>query len=185
MTNKKKFSACRRLRVKVRLSNEDICPVLTVCQSSLIQKRLCIATGQCAKPAQSTGEKSDKESKGVRSSPWVLQDHSLLLLYSSSRFLFFFSLLLTGEWPITQEKVKHLAVRCRGYILHFYIVSLPFSSVSVCVHCWTLCCSFAVEDEESTIEEQEATEVAADQKAELAELTKEGTFYISDVRSCL
>uniref|UniRef100_A0A672M150 E1A binding protein p400 n=1 Tax=Sinocyclocheilus grahami TaxID=75366 RepID=A0A672M150_SINGR len=35
-----------------------------------------------------------------------------------------------------------------------------------------------VEDEESTIEEQEAMEVAADQKAELAELTKEGKFYI-------
>lgn len=35
---------------------------------------------------------------------------------------------------------------------------------------------FAVEDEESTIEEQEATEVPADQKAELAELTKEGAF---------
>lgn len=48
-----------------------------------------------------------------------------------------------------------------------------------------LCCSFAVEDEESTIEEQEATEVASDQKAELAELTKEGKFYKSDVRSCL
>lgn len=48
----------------------------------------------------------------------------------------------------------------------------------VCVLCWTLCCSFAVEDEESTIEEQEATEIAADQKAELAELTKEGKFYI-------
>uniref|UniRef100_A0AAR2JMG4 E1A binding protein p400 n=1 Tax=Pygocentrus nattereri TaxID=42514 RepID=A0AAR2JMG4_PYGNA len=32
---------------------------------------------------------------------------------------------------------------------------------------------FVVEDEESTIEEQEAMEVAADQKAELAELTKE------------
>lgn len=48
-----------------------------------------------------------------------------------------------------------------------------------------LCCSFAAEDEESTIEEQEATEGAADQKAELADLTKEGKFYISDVWSCL
>lgn len=32
----------------------------------------------------------------------------------------------------------------------------------------------AAEDEESTIEEQEATEVAAEQKEELVELTKEG-----------
>lgn len=47
--------------------------------------------------------------------------------------------------------------------------------VSVFMTFNSVCC-FAVEDEESTIEEQEATEVAADQKAELAKLTKEGEF---------
>lgn len=35
-------------------------------------------------------------------------------------------------------------------------------------------CVFAAEDEESTIEEQEAMEVPAEQKEELVELTKEG-----------
>lgn len=84
MTNSKKFSACRKLQVKVRSSNDYIWPVLTVCQSLLIQKRRCIVTGHCAKPAQSSGEKSDKESKAVRSSPWVLKDPSSLLLNSSS-----------------------------------------------------------------------------------------------------
>ncbi|XP_056319297.1 E1A-binding protein p400 isoform X2 [Danio aesculapii] len=38
-----------------------------------------------------------------------------------------------------------------------------------------------VEDEESTIEEQEATEAAADQKAELAELTKEAEVPLDDL----
>ncbi|KAA0713853.1 E1A-binding protein p400 [Triplophysa tibetana] len=38
-----------------------------------------------------------------------------------------------------------------------------------------------VEDEESTIEEQEATEVAADQKAELAKLTKEAEVPLDDL----
>lgn len=37
-----------------------------------------------------------------------------------------------------------------------------------------VCVCFAAEDEESTIEEQEAVEVAAEQKEELAELAKEG-----------
>ncbi|XP_067269517.1 E1A-binding protein p400 isoform X2 [Pseudorasbora parva] len=38
-----------------------------------------------------------------------------------------------------------------------------------------------VEDEESTIEEQEATEIAADQKAELVELTKEAEVPLDDL----
>lgn len=37
-----------------------------------------------------------------------------------------------------------------------------------------VCVCVAAEDEESTIEEQEAMEVAAEQKEELVELTKEG-----------
>lgn len=36
------------------------------------------------------------------------------------------------------------------------------------------CVCVAAEDEESTIEEQESMEVAAEQKEELVELTKEG-----------
>lgn len=40
-------------------------------------------------------------------------------------------------------------------------------------------CVFAAEDEESTIEEQEAMEVPAEQKEELVELTKEGQRLLS------
>ncbi|KAL1269607.1 hypothetical protein QQF64_031896 [Cirrhinus molitorella] len=76
--------------------------------------------GQCAKVTQSSGEKSDKESKGE-----------------------------TGS----SRKRKS---------------STTLSDVEV-------------EDEESTIEEQEATEVAADQKAELAELTKEAEVPLDDL----
>uniref|UniRef100_A0A673GND8 E1A-binding protein p400-like n=1 Tax=Sinocyclocheilus rhinocerous TaxID=307959 RepID=A0A673GND8_9TELE len=76
--------------------------------------------GQCAKVTQSSGQKSDKESKGE-----------------------------TG--PSRKRKS-----------------STSLSDVEV-------------EDEESTIEEQEAMEVAADQKAELAELTKEAEVPLDDL----
>ncbi|XP_026126563.1 E1A-binding protein p400-like [Carassius auratus] len=75
-----------------------------------------VSKGQCAKVTQSTGEKSDKESKGQ-------------------------------ETGISRKRKS----------------STSLSDVEV-----------HIEDEESTIEDQEAVEVAADQKAELAELTKEG-----------
>lgn len=56
-------------------------------------------------------------------------------------------------------------------IFHHGHVWLPVCSVlTVCV----CVCVSLVEDEESTIEEQEAMEVEADQKAELEELTKDG-----------
>ncbi|XP_059378485.1 E1A-binding protein p400-like isoform X2 [Carassius carassius] len=77
--------------------------------------------GQCAKVTQSSGQKSDKESKGQDTGP--------------------------------SRKRKS---------------STSLSDVEV-------------EDEESTIEEQEAMEVAADQKAELAELTKEAEVPLDDL----
>ncbi|XP_073675637.1 E1A-binding protein p400 isoform X2 [Garra rufa] len=79
-----------------------------------------VKQGQCGKVTQSSGEKSDKDSKGE-----------------------------TGS----SRKRKS---------------SNSLSDVEV-------------EDEESTIEEQEATEVAADQKAELAELTKEAEVPLDDL----
>ncbi|XP_052418774.1 E1A-binding protein p400 isoform X2 [Carassius gibelio] len=80
-----------------------------------------VSKGQCAKVTQSTGEKSDKESKGQ-------------------------------ETGISRKRKS----------------STSLSDVEV-------------EDEESTIEEQEAVEVAADQKAELAELTKEAEVPLDDL----
>ncbi|XP_026100542.1 E1A-binding protein p400 isoform X7 [Carassius auratus] len=77
--------------------------------------------GQCAKVTQSSGQKSDKESKGQDTGP--------------------------------SRKRKS---------------STSLSDVEV-------------EDEESTIEEQEAMEGAADQKAELAELTKEAEVPLDDL----
>ncbi|KTG33622.1 hypothetical protein cypCar_00000979 [Cyprinus carpio] len=80
-----------------------------------------VSKGQCAKVTQSSGEKSDKESKGQETGP--------------------------------SRKRKS---------------STSLSDVEA-------------EDEESTIEEQEAMEVAADQKAELAELTKEAEVPLDDL----
>uniref|UniRef100_A0A8C2PPC9 E1A binding protein p400 n=1 Tax=Cyprinus carpio TaxID=7962 RepID=A0A8C2PPC9_CYPCA len=77
--------------------------------------------GQCAKVTQSSGQKSDKDSKGQETGP--------------------------------SRKRKS---------------STTLSDVEV-------------EDEESTIEEQETMEVAADQKAELAELTKEAEVPLDDL----
>uniref|UniRef100_A0A9J8DHX8 E1A binding protein p400 n=1 Tax=Cyprinus carpio carpio TaxID=630221 RepID=A0A9J8DHX8_CYPCA len=89
------------------------------------QKVLCLqkaaSKGQCAKVTQSSGQKSDKDSKGQETGP--------------------------------SRKRKS---------------STTLSDVEV-------------EDEESTIEEQETMEVAADQKAELAELTKEAEVPLDDL----
>ncbi|XP_077079277.1 E1A-binding protein p400 isoform X10 [Siphateles boraxobius] len=90
-------------------------------QQKVISLQKAASKGHCAKPAQSSGEKSDKESKGQETGP--------------------------------SRKRKS---------------STALSDVEV-------------EDEESTIEEQEATEGAADQKAELADLTKEAEVPLDDL----
>ncbi|XP_043102530.1 E1A-binding protein p400 isoform X6 [Puntigrus tetrazona] len=89
-------------------------------RQKVLSLQKAVSKGPCAKVTQSSGEKSDKESKGE-----------------------------TG----TSRKRKS---------------STSLSDVEV-------------EDEESTIEEQEAIEVAADQKAELAELTKEAEVPLDDL----
>ncbi|XP_016091611.1 E1A-binding protein p400 [Sinocyclocheilus grahami] len=89
-------------------------------QQKVLSLQKAVSKGKCAKVTQSSGEKSDKESKGE-----------------------------TG--PSRKRKS-----------------STSLSDVEV-------------EDEESTIEEQEAMEVAADQKAELAELTKEAEVPLDDL----
>ncbi|XP_058640215.1 E1A-binding protein p400 isoform X2 [Onychostoma macrolepis] len=89
-------------------------------RQKVLSLQKAVSKGQCAKVTQSSGEKSDKESKGE-----------------------------TG--PSRKRK--------------------PSTSLS----------DVEVEDEESTIEEQEAVEVAADQKAELAELTKEAGVPLDDL----
>ncbi|XP_051525000.1 E1A-binding protein p400-like isoform X2 [Myxocyprinus asiaticus] len=90
-------------------------------QQKVLSLQKAASKGQCAKPAQTSGEKSDKENKVQEA--------------GSSR------------------KRKS---------------STSLSDVEV-------------EDEESTIEEQEANEVVADQKAELAELTKEAEVPLDDL----
>lgn len=70
------------------------------------------------------------------------------------------------------------------YTIHFIFISLHLRDFSHALRFnwlkdWTpwlnpLGVCFAAEDEESTIEEQEAMEVASEQKEELIELTKEG-----------
>ncbi|KAK7135606.1 hypothetical protein R3I94_014311 [Phoxinus phoxinus] len=89
-------------------------------QQKVLGLQKAASKGHCAKPAQSSGEKSDKENKGE-----------------------------TG--PSRKRKS-----------------STTLSDVEV-------------EDEESTIEEQEATEGSADQKAELADLTKEAEVPLDDL----
>ncbi|KAG1974053.1 E1A-binding protein p400 [Pimephales promelas] len=89
-------------------------------QQKVLGLQKAASKGHCAKPAQSSREKSDKESKGE-----------------------------TG--PSRKRKS-----------------STSLSDVEV-------------EDEESTIEEQEATEGTADQKAELADLTKEAEVPLDDL----
>ncbi|XP_016391215.1 E1A-binding protein p400-like isoform X1 [Sinocyclocheilus rhinocerous] len=89
-------------------------------RQKVLSLQKAVSKGKCAKVTQSSGEKSDKESKGE-----------------------------TG--PSRKRKS-----------------STSLSDVEV-------------EDEESTIEEQEAMEVAADQKAELAELTKEAEVPLDDL----
>ncbi|CAM4715406.1 unnamed protein product [Leuciscus chuanchicus] len=89
-------------------------------QQKVLGLQKAASKGHCAKPAQSSGEKSDKESKAE-----------------------------TG--PSRKRKS-----------------STSLSDVEV-------------EDEESTIEEQEATEGTADQKAELADLTKEAEVPLDDL----
>ncbi|XP_058640217.1 E1A-binding protein p400 isoform X4 [Onychostoma macrolepis] len=90
-------------------------------RQKVLSLQKAVSKGQCAKVTQSSGEKSDKESKGQETGP--------------------------------SRKRK------------------PSTSLS----------DVEVEDEESTIEEQEAVEVAADQKAELAELTKEAGVPLDDL----
>ncbi|XDV48782.1 hypothetical protein PO909_018152 [Leuciscus waleckii] len=90
-------------------------------QQKVLGLQKAASKGHCAKPAQSSGEKSDKESKVQETGP--------------------------------SRKRKS---------------STSLSDVEV-------------EDEESTIEEQEATEGAADQKAELADLTKEAEVPLDDL----
>ncbi|XP_051508965.1 E1A-binding protein p400-like isoform X10 [Myxocyprinus asiaticus] len=90
-------------------------------QQKVLSLRKAACKKQCAKPAQSSGVKSDKENKVQEAGP--------------------------------SRKRKS---------------STSLSDVEV-------------EDEESTIEEQEANEVAAEQKAELAELTKEAEVPLGDL----
>ncbi|XP_039537590.1 E1A-binding protein p400 isoform X4 [Pimephales promelas] len=90
-------------------------------QQKVLGLQKAASKGHCAKPAQSSREKSDKESKGQETGP--------------------------------SRKRKS---------------STSLSDVEV-------------EDEESTIEEQEATEGTADQKAELADLTKEAEVPLDDL----
>ncbi|XP_016304117.1 E1A-binding protein p400-like isoform X3 [Sinocyclocheilus anshuiensis] len=90
-------------------------------RQKVLSLQKAVSKGKCAKVTQSSGEKSDKESKGQETGP--------------------------------SRKRKS---------------STSLSDVEV-------------EDEESTIEEQEAMEVAADQKAELAELTKEAEVPLDDL----
>lgn len=128
-----------------------------------------MAIGKCAKPSQ-PGEKSDKESKMVRSSFFSI----VLRNNPSCDSLKFLSVLQQEAGPSRKRKSSSSLSDVEGTCC----IYACWDCVCLCVYdfFFNCVCCFAVEDEESTIEEQEATEVAADQKAELAQLTKEGEF---------